>query len=204
MFDGLTRLNLYYTQRDTARLLTMPVLSTNVAVSTYNHDFAGSQVGQALDEEEENDSILFVQSMGGPSVKIELADLQPLENSVINNAQLIFNLAYLAEDDTATFSPIEQCILENADREVVDDIGQLLYSNDLDDFFGGDLVLNQDGTTSYIFNVTKQVQSMVQGNQDPVMYLTNQFKGALANRTVLYGTTHPSLGAKLYITFTEF
>ncbi len=212
MYAGLSRINLYYTQRDTAKLVILPVLSnsitTNVAVNTYEHDYTGSAVAEVLDDPSPSDSLLFVQSMGGPSVQIDFPDLSLVENSTINHATLVFNLAYLAGDDTLGFPPIEHLVLEEVtpegDRFHVADIGNLLTSAELRLFFGGDLRMNEDtGVGFYSMNVTNHFQRMLRGEAGTSLVLTNRYKGALTRRSILHGASDSNLGARLFLTYSE-
>ncbi len=207
MFDRLTRLNLYYSQNDTAKVMRFPVLQDLVAINTYSHDFAGSPAGNAIDNPEEGDSMIYVQSMGGPSLKIEVGDLSAIGNSVVNNATLTIPLGYLAATDSASYPPIDQLIIEelteSGEQKIIEDIGSLLYNRDLGALFGGKLTLDETtGMSNYTFNITRHVQKMSRGDVSHMMVISNLFKGSSPARSILLGHG-AQLGAKLNITRTD-
>ncbi|NND09371.1 MAG: DUF4270 family protein [Saprospiraceae bacterium] len=206
MFNPLTRLNLYYSQNDTAKVMRFPVLQNLVAVNTYRHDFAGSPAEDALENPQSLDSLLMVQSMGGPSIRIDVRDLNGIESAVINNANLTLPLGYLASADTASYPPIEQLIIEelkeDGQQEIIEDIGTLLYNRDLDALFGGALMTNDAGQVLYSFNVTRHMQKMARGEVSQTMLISNLFKGSIPSRSIVVGTKANS-GARLNITYTD-
>ncbi|MCB0670018.1 MAG: DUF4270 family protein [Saprospiraceae bacterium] len=209
MFSGLTRLNLYYTTAgDTARLLQMPVLESSCATfNTYEHNFTGSEVEKQFQEENVNDSILYLQSMQGPDILLTMGDLGILDQSTVNYAELQLNLLVPNEGDTTLNPPIEQLIIQELREdgtkvEIVDVI--LAAGNQLGDFFGGDLEYDGDtGITSYQFNITRHFQKILSGEASNKMIITNLFKGAQPNRSILYGKSNNPLSAKIKVTHTS-
>lgn len=206
MFNRLTRINLYYTQNDTAKVMRFPVLQDLAAVNTYRHDFSGSPAGQALENPQAFDSLLMMQSMAGPSVRIDIRDLNGIESAVINNATLVLPLGYLAAADTSSYPPIEQLIIEelkeDGEQEVIADIGPLLYNRDLSSLFGGELMIDESGQALYSFNVTRHMQKMARGEVSQTMLISNLFKGSIPTRSIVVGAGASS-GTRLNITYTD-
>ncbi|MCB0685039.1 MAG: DUF4270 family protein [Saprospiraceae bacterium] len=206
MFSGLSRLNLYYTTAgDTAKLVQMPVLESRCAVfNTYEHDFSGSQVEQQFAEGGTNDSILYLQSMQGPDILVSVGDLSVLGQSTINYAELQLNLYVPSEQDTMIFPPIDQLIIQELQEDGTKvEIEDVLFAagNQLDEFFGGDLEYDEDtGVTSYHFNITRHFQKILSGEATNKMIITNIYKGAQPNRSIIYGKSENSLSAKIKVT----
>ena len=206
MFSRLTRINLYYTQNDTAKVMRFPILQDLVAVNTYEHDLSGSPAEQALENPQAFDSLLMIQSLAGPSVRIEIKDLNGIESAVINNATLVLPLGYLAAADTSSYPPIQQLIIEelkeDGEQELIVDIGQLLYSRDLTSLFGGNLIIDESGQAMYSFSVTRHMQKMALGEVSQTMVISSLFKGSIPTRSIVVGAG-ASLGARLNITYTD-
>ncbi len=205
MLSGLTRLNLYYTRNDTSRLVQFPVLpGRTVLFNTYQHDIAGTPVEATINDPAENDSIIYLQSMQGPDILIEIGDLSALNKSMVNYAELQLSLAVPSAEDTTIYKPIDQLILEELTedgRRI--DIIDLLFAggNQLTNLFGGDLRLDEDtGITSYSFNFTRHFQKILNGEASNKMVVSNIFKGAQPHRTILYGKSSHALSARIKIT----
>jgi len=209
MFSGLSRLNLYYTTAgDTARLMQLPVLESRCAVfGTYEHDFSGSEVGQQLADENTNDSILYIQSMQGPDILITMGDLGTLDESTVNYAELELNLLLVTEEDSILNPPIDQMIVQELqdDGKKVDIEDALLAGgNQLPTLFGGDLEYDDETEiTSYSFNITRHFQKILRDEASNKLIVTNIFKGAEPNRSILYGKSSHSLSAKIKVTHSD-
>ena len=208
MFSGLTRLNLYYTIRDTARLMQMPVVEGRCALfNSYSHDITGSELGSSISNGSESDSIVFIQSMQGPDLLITIADLASLENTTINFAELVLNLFVPSEQDTTLYPPIGQLIVQELEDDgVLTDVIDLSLAggNQLNTFFGGDLRIDEDtDVASYHFNITRHFQKILDGDASNKIVVTNLFKGAQPNRTILFGKSSNALSAKIKITHSD-
>ncbi|NND09448.1 MAG: DUF4270 family protein, partial [Saprospiraceae bacterium] len=208
MYTGLTRINLYYTQRDTARLMQFPVLSnSNVVFNTYENDLTGSPAESAIQNSTGSDSLLFIQSMQGPDILLELENLDSLSGSTINFAELVLNLAVPLLDDTLIYPPIEQLIiqelLDDGARVDVLDL-QRVGGNDIPTFFGGDFELDDEsGLAGYRFTITEHLQSVLAGSSTKKMIISNLYKGAQPSRSILYGKSANALSAKLKVTYSN-
>lgn len=205
MYTGLTRMNLYYTQRDTARLMQFPVINNSLVVfNTHENDLQGSPAEAAITNNSDNDSLLFIGSMEGPDILLELVDLDSLEGSTINYAELSFNLAVPNSDDTLAYPPIEQLIIqelhEDGSREDILDL-QRVGGNDIPDFFGGDFEVNTSKqTVGYRFTITEHMQAVLAGSATKKMIISNLYKGAQPSRSILYGKSSNPLTAKIKVT----
>lgn len=206
MFNGLSRLNFYYTtEGDTSRLTQMPVLESRCAIfDNYDHDFTGSEVEAQFNDNNVNDSVLFIQSMQGPDILITVEDLSILEQTTINFAELQLNLLVPSEEDTTLFPPIEQLIVQELmDDGSKGDIEDVLFAagNQLPLLFGGDLEYDEDtGIASYHFNITRHLQKILKGDATNKMIVSNLFKGAQPSRSIVYGKSEHNLSAKIKVT----
>ncbi|MDH3651507.1 MAG: DUF4270 domain-containing protein [Saprospiraceae bacterium] len=205
----VSRINLYYTQRDTARIFIYTVSSLSVITSRFENDLSGSLADQFVDDLSDNDSLLFVQSMNGPDAQISIPDLHIFDGRSINLATIEFFVAVLPEDDTAHYKPIEQMALfeNSAGNEIilVKDALDFRGSADFDLLFGGALEMDEDtGLQRYRMNITQHLQRIINGESDNTMILTNLNRETEAARVVLYGPGHSQHKPKLKVTFTEF
>ncbi len=205
----ITRLNLYYTQRDTARVFLYTVSSLSVLTSAFSNNISGSLADQYLNNNNSNDSLLFVQSMNGPDAEIVLPDLSPLDGKSINLATIEFLVATLPGDDTVTYPPIQQMALyeqlENGKEQLITDALNFQGSRDFALLFGGAIERDEDsGIMKYKMNLTRQLQRMLRGEIESRIIVTNLNGSAQPTRVVLYGPGHSQYKPKLKVTFTEF
>jgi hypothetical protein len=205
MSTALTRMNLYYTQRDTARLMQFPLLPNSlVYFNTHENDLQSSPAEDVITNGSDNDSLLFLASMEGPDILLEVGDLDSLQGTTINYAELSFNLAVLSSDDTLVYHPIEQLIIQelhdDGSREDIIDL-QRVGGNDIPDFFGGDFTLDSDKQMAgYRFTITEHLQDILAGSATKKMIISNIYKGAQPSRSILYGKSSNPLTAKIKVT----
>ncbi len=205
MDGGLTRLNLYYHIGDTAYHETFPVTQNSVIVSTYETDYTGAEVEQALNAAGESDSLVYLHSMDGVNVVLEIGDIAAIENTTINHASLDVTVTGV---DTGLYAPIQQLILfqRRADGELafIKDVADSFGFNNFDLLFGGDVRTDDDGRVFYRMNVTEHLQQIVLGAEaSTTLVLANSFRASQPARTILFGSGHPSLAAKLSVTHTS-
>lgn len=208
VFGPETRLNVYFTANDTMGQYNMALSSQSVIHSHFSNDLTGSLVESVINQGNISDSLLFVQSMAGPCVEITLADLSVLNGSTINSAIMELNVAVLSPADTTTFAPISQLALyelkSNGEREMVKDLADVALGNELTRFFGGDLAFDSgEGVFKYIMNISQHLQKVVDGEATERLILTTLRPASEASRSIIYGPSHPTYGAKLMVTHTK-
>ncbi len=208
MTRSLTRLNLYYTQNDTAKLLQLPLIfGESVVFNTYKHEVEGSVAEAARLDPSPNDSLLYCQSMEGTEVLIEVGDLSTLDQRTINFAELVLTMAVPIEDDTSAFSRIQrfrlQEVNDNNNRQDIVDI--MNYGGtDVPLFFGGVAEIDEDTKTPiYHFNITEQLRLMVAGEASKKMVLSSFFRGSEPNRIIFFGSSNSPFAAKIKVTHTS-
>lgn len=203
---GLTRLNLYYTKGDSSLLMQFPLLNSNLAFNTYQHDFSGTVVQQALEDDQLSDSILYVQSMQGPNVGIEFTDLTALQDKVINYAELTLYLLVPDASDTVDYAPIPQMRLDEENLDgTLSPIAELIKygGNMIETFFMGDFDYLDDDeqVKGYKFNITEQLQNIISGDATNKIVLSNFYKGTEPYRSILYGKSSGERSASIKVTF---
>lgn len=134
----------------------------------FEHSDASFEAGRQVQDSTYNDSITYLQSMGGVRAKIEmpyLADLKALGPLVVNKAELVIPVQDLT---TEVYSPPAKlnlvAILANGSTEsLVDYTNESLY-------FGG----TYDATNKlYKFNIARHLQSILDGSRtDYGLYVT--------------------------------
>ncbi len=192
--------------------LTMPfvVTSYSARVNSYTHDYSNTPFEDNLNQEIEEDSLIYVQATGGLKSRILIDNLISWRDSVnvaINKAELIFQVDTIPLEgqsilDTASypfdFAPPQQLLLT-----VVDENGKEFLPRDYyfsPTFYGG--YLGADYT--YHFNITQHLQEILDGNTDNYgFYLTPSNKNSEANRVVLKGSSSET-GIKLLVTYSKF
>ncbi|MEL6989044.1 MAG: DUF4270 family protein, partial [Bacteroidota bacterium] len=223
--NNQSRIFIYYTKDGEARSVSLLLTFASFRTGLFTHDYSGAFVEPYLDNAEQADEFMFVQSMSGINLEIEWNDLTWLEGAVISKAELEFTVAELNNDDLEKYPPIERIF----GHERGDD-GEFVVSPDvfnafaISNFnvFGGNVQDNADTTMQiYTFNVTDQLQEaiadQIQGNAgesvefilssyvEPETRLPNTIplptKAEVAQRTVFYGPKNSSFPAKLKVTY---
>lgn len=201
MVNTLSRVNLFYTNDDTLpQLHQFLITGISTRMSVFEHDFSGSTVEPFIDNTALGDSLLFVQSMSGTNVKLEFPYLQNLGNVLINKAELEFTVAEIVGSDLDTYPAVDRLLLSEQNEE-----GEFRVIRDIiigPTAFGGQFT-EGDFNNTYSMNVSAQIQDIVDGTENPEIFIRAFGKQENANRVVLYGPNHPDFSAKLKITYTD-
>ncbi len=205
MFGGLSRLNLYYHQGDTARQFVYFVNNASVITNTYTIDNINSPVGQVIGSLEHGDSLLYIQSMGGPRIEFTLPDLSELAETTINHAEIDLTLAQLAEDDTLQYPPFDAILarvkLDDGSLILVPDALNFINANTYGNVYG---LMEDDGRMHFRINVTEYVSALLEGDLNNKLVITNLTAASEPTRAIFYGTQHSRYKAQLKITHTAF
>lgn len=187
-------------------------------------DYSNVQLSQIIGDETYGDSLLFVQGMGGSSIKLSINDISKLQNKVVNHAILEMTLANLPGDNLADYSPVTQLLALQIDstdgkwKPILD--VEKVYSYLFPEFrigFGGALEDNKGNNTKiYRLNITnwlKERQKNPSLSRD-IIISANLPDGKLnvvnpvlrnerANRSIIFGPKNSVHPLKLRITFTN-
>ncbi len=198
-----TKLTLYYTD-STGIARDYAFLTDNDAESVLSiqHNFDGTRV---LDNNPE-DTIVYMQGMNGPSVKVEIPYLDNLgDNIVINKAEL---LVYSVDEDDRNYPIPDQlfCVEQSAEGSyrLVDDLITSISRNSQDPFiqFGG--LLLYDGNIPYFrFNLSEFLQRIVNGEVNDKAFYIQPASLTDTERMLLGNNNSETLKAKLYLTYTK-
>nr|WP_282189097.1 DUF4270 domain-containing protein [Maribellus sp. YY47] len=177
-------------------------------VGNITHDYTGTAFESNLNQEEEQQTKIYVQPTGGLKSKILIDNLlhwQDSTNTAINKAELVFQIDTLTSDKD-NYTPPSRLLLtyidKNGDEKMPVDATEFSYA-----YFDG--YLRSDYT--YHFNITQHLQRIIDitdpeekgyvGNQG--FFLTTGRRPDIANRVVLEGANQPD-GIKLIITYSKY
>ena len=187
-------------QKDSVLIMPYIISSYSARVNRMEHDYSQAPFYAKLNQELEQDSLVYVQPTGGLKSRIVIEGLSSWKDSLniaINKAELIFQIDTIASQ-IHKFPPPKQMLFT-----VVDSIGKEFLPKDYvfnPSFYGGSL--QKDYT--YHFNITQHVQEVIDGNAGNYgFYLTPAQKNNEANRVVLKGSKSKT-GIKLIITYSIY
>lgn len=182
-------------------------------VNRFVHDYSSTSFAAHLDQQNQMDSLIYLQSTGGLSDKIYIPDLDKWKDSTdvaINKAEMILKVepAYM---DTVTFTPPAKLILSliGDNGQLFASDGKLIYPADLtfsESYYGG-TYNKADGT--YHFNLAGFLQQLIKEKdkqKDKLnnngFYLTTDNKNAVFSRVVLKGATSKT-GIRFEVTYSR-
>jgi hypothetical protein len=204
---SVSRLSAYYTQDDTLHKRVDFVTSAFlVRLSSVEIDPTGTLSEQfILNDENESDSLIFVQGLTGYTTRLDIPGLASLEGNIINFAELELTLAELPGDDPFLFPPIDLMTLsyrnDNNTLILVTDL-TLGLANELE-FFGGRVETTPDNQLVYKMRITDHIQRMISGEFPQSLELQAFSRRENPRRSVLYGGNHSTYPIKLNVTFTK-
>ncbi len=208
-FDLLTPaagIFIYYHEDSTFFQYQFALRNFSLKFLSFEHDYTNTPVETTLAEN--SDSILFSQGMSGVVTKLSFPTLRNLrdDNFIINKAELEISLASLDEDRIDIFTPTEQLVLafrnEDGNLQAISDVTFGLAAGR--NRFGGAIEDNPEPSPdTYTMNISTHFQEMLDGIQDPELYILVSPKVSNASRIVLFGPNHPEYGIKLRVTGTN-
>ena len=172
-------------------------------INLFNHDYGVAQNPiQNIDDSLVEDTLVYVQAMGGLRVKVDLPDIMKWQDStsvVISSARLIVPVL---ENSTDIYSPIAKLNLAYINNEGGNEFFPDLYNNGsfFQEYFNG--IYNHEQNT-YEFNIAMFVQKVI-SSEIPLngfyIYPYATENPVMANRVILKGAK-ANKGMKLYITY---
>ncbi|MCO6461264.1 MAG: DUF4270 family protein [Saprospiraceae bacterium] len=183
-------LKIYYTKpggkRDSIKLIT----NVNCVRHTmYKHDYTGSRYLASITNPG-TDSLLFIQSMAGPRVKILLPDLSFLKNDALNFAELEMTVA---DDNGTAFPKPPQLWLykKNTSGSIVSITdGTIAINSGYRGAFGGSLEefsINQKTVFKYKFRLPKHIIDYIKGNEGKELYISVLGASSVPSRVLING-----------------
>jgi Domain of unknown function (DUF4270) len=199
-----------YSKKDTVSSVSFfrAASSANNKHSYFKNDYRNALIEPFLNNQKLSDSLLFVQGMSGPNIKLEVPYIRNLGKIVINKAELELTIK---EDGTQfnLFPSINQILVRDASQNVISDVVDSDPTVRTSKFLasGGFIkVKNQDGEnrSKYIFNISNQLQRMLDGKEGNLLNLVPFFKQENSSRVVVYGVGKQlKYRAKINLTYTK-
>lgn len=201
MFDSRSRIEVYFHNATEDSLSYNLELDAQAIaeLSTFHHEFS-ADIQTALDDSTiVGANTLYVQSMAGTRMKLELPHLKELNNLgivAINKAELVVPLdeSVIVEHSVPTGLSV---------TGVQEDGGQSFL---IDFFEGGDYYGGSHDVENgeYVFNIARHLQSILNAPEEEHygLYIVNTGTSVNARRGVFNGPQHPTKPMKLRMTYT--
>ena len=205
-------LMLYYTKDDTLKQqYVFGINNSGVKLSNIQHDISGTVLENHVNNTEIGDTILYLQGMVGPNIKIDIPYAKNFKDKIIvNKAELEFTISKDVDADTV-FHTINQIGIseKNTDGEftIISDV-TFAFDRGRLDIFGGDVEEsvgpNNEPIKVYRFNISSHFQEIIDNEDtESSIFLRILDKSQNASRTILYGPGHSQFPAKLTLTYTN-
>ena len=190
LINAKNRLTVYFRPNGGSADTTLSMLTNVNCVrhTSFTHNYAGSRVQKSIDLPG-SDSLLFVQSMGGPRIRITLPDLSYLKNDALNFAEL--ELTVNAEFVNFT-RPTQLWLFKKNDKGELTSIidGNIALSNSLTTAFGGrpeEFVDNNVSMYKYKFRIPRYLTDYIDGKEGNELYLSILNAASVPARVVFNG-----------------
>ncbi|MFT7587806.1 MAG: hypothetical protein ACI959_000010 [Limisphaerales bacterium] len=225
-----SRINLYFTREiDTGGIspvidtlsVRFPIANTSTTVGHYTHNYSGSEAANFLGNTDGQDSILFLQAMGGLKSIIKIPHLQDLAGEVaINKATLRFSLTHGTDIDSIHPAPNRVFFIEGdstgMNQFVLINRTEELYLSVRDQFegdvhYGGFRKTfsqpNGGIVDGYEVNLTREFQAILNNQVENDAFVLTPFPWfRTANRAVIGGFNRDStdrVKMRIEILYTE-
>lgn len=209
---SISGVKLYYRQDDTTKIASMQFSNRVPHFNTVSHDLTGSIAADILANDVDDPEYLLLQP-GNVGVKMTFNDLSKLQGKIINNAELVWEIAGHPMDDTARYDMPFDIFMTKDDnfgsRPYISDIQNYLSDSQYRLYFVG---LYQENTAStgaklsYYMNITDQMQRIVSGIDANELYIVNTPQDvSRVRRCVIYGPgiSDPNLRPKIKISYSS-
>lgn len=194
-----SNVELYYHNNEDTSSINLRMTNAGSAHSYFEHEFSTLINNAIADSTVTGATTLYVQSLAGLRIKLEIPDLHELRNLghvAINKAELVIPL----DQTVVTKYPHPSAMFVTGINEkggsaiVVDQF-------ESSDYYGG--VYNSE-TGEYVFNLARHVQSIINSPEKPDygLYVVNAGNSTNAKRGVFNGPQHPDKPMKLRLTYT--
>lgn len=189
----------YHTDTDTS-FVDFLTSNTDGVHTAFHHEYASTAVESAIAGGTVSGAErLYIQSMAGTRVKVELPHLRELNSLgavAINKAELVVPLDADLVD--------EYGVPSNLQITVIDSVGNPIFPVDFfegSDYYGG---VYDSENRQYVFNIARHLQSLLNAPEevDYGLYITNSGNAVNARRGIFNGPQHPTKPMKLRMTYT--
>ncbi len=208
LLSAWSNVEIHYTIQDTIqKVFGLRAKSGSTKTMNFTHDYSAAPVLSFIDNTTLGDSLVFVQSLEGLNVKIEMPYIDEINNILVNKADLVVQVA---QDANSTIYPIpEQLILlrknSNGEFIFIEDIAvSISRTSSFQGSFGGQSEENAASIMEYSMNISSHLQDMIDGSLDNSdLYLTTYPKSGEPNRLIIGGTKHSQYKMKIQLTYTK-
>lgn len=178
-------------------------------LGSFRFDRGNSILGQYLKNPSKPQDYMMVQGLGGAYGKISFPSLSKLKNIIVNQAELVLQVAKVPGDDPTNFTKSSQLALlyrnnDDGHLQLIDDF--ILAGTSTATRFGGTYIPGADDSTPGVYKMvlSNHLQKLVQGKiNDSNLYIGVFPRTDKASRVVFYNTNNPNFKAKLRLTYTQ-
>lgn len=194
----------YYRTSDGPAVYQFPIFLESARMTNFSHDHSTGTINTFLENpDSEEDSILFVQGMGGVSTVIEIPYAESWENIIVNKAELEIPVIQIPGDNPL-FTPPDQLaveeILEDGSTRLIADFGiALTLGNSFTLAFGGDIINGE----KYLINMSSQFQDMIVGGVSKKIKVTVLNRQNRVSRAVFAGSQNSETPFRLNLSYTN-
>ena len=185
----------YFTQSDNTRTIYNIPLG-RIRHSNFTFDYAGSDLGESLEKDDE--PLFYLQSQAGVEIALDISDIRNYQDQILNAATM--QLSILSEDETL-YNPTQAIFAlarnEDGDLEVVGTPSN--PDNPIQERFE-----NGMSSLSYSLDLTSHLNQVKKGNYaSDTIFLTANSKAERPNRSIIYGTNHPDFPLEVNLILTK-
>ena len=201
----------YHCEGDTASTaVTFSVATTNACASFFNHDYTGTNIPS----DSESDTLVYLQSMSGTKIKVDLSDIRKYSKLTDKHFALMRADLIMPVDSTIsdirTFAPIDAiACIGNKKSD-----GSLTYFEEFityDSYNGTQIVANyfESNRCRYNINVTNRINARLElynkdMEPDYDLFIYPHARTSDFSRTVINAPSKKSSPMKLVIQYTVF
>lgn len=201
LISSVSRITLYYTNTNTG-ISSKYLFNINnqcARFNTFQHNYAATPVENALNGLPTDSTLIYLQSMAGVSIKIELPYLSAYKNEgkiAVNKAELIIPIT---PGTTSPFPLPDRLVLV-----AVDSTGKDLFIKDYfesESHYGGKYV---PSLGAYTFNITRHVHQIINEDKENYgFYLYVSGRAVNASRAVLQNEKSLTSPIKLNLIYSK-
>lgn len=201
--------NTYFHKID-GSLKTFYPFNIDRTLGRYTFDRTGSLAESLLNGTGDNRQALL-EGGGGLMTRVEILNADELSGKVINQAKLEFYVDQSTDFDYETYPLADNILLFYRDGDgylqVINDVSVLPAGTNAANrifFLGGDLKTDDEDRAYYQANLSVHLQSIIDGDNDPVIYIRVIPSDITPNRMIIRGETDTAFPMNLKVSFTEF
>lgn len=202
--NSISTLSVFYRQDTVNRQYNYSFSTRYVQLNNFEIDRSGTNIENIFDDTTIGDSILFLQAMSGPNVKIVFPNTDIFEDVIINKAELKFTVAELEDDDLITYPPTISLIAADVDDEGFIFVQDVLEGGSA---FGGviqeEIDADENAIQTYQMNISAHFQEIVDERRPNEIFLRVFPKQEQSSRTIIHGPGHSKYPMELKITYTK-